>query len=116
MYEINRTIAIIKPKQPYLDWARTVSDPIDISLKELRHDCTAVLLPDVSDDAQTEVIVAMLAPELFAIELAAWDVQEDAWPAPRDAATFRAWFDVELHSIVLDSVEAPIRRERYAID
>ena len=113
MYEINRTIAIIKPKQPYLDWARRMSDPIEITLQELRQDCTAVLLPEVADDIQTETIVNMLAPELFAIELAAWDVQEDAWPEARDAATFRAWFDVELHSVVLDTVRAPIRRERY---
>ena len=115
MYEINRTIAIIKPKQPYLDWARTVSDPIDISLQELRQDCTAVLLPDVDTDAEAEAVVHLIAAELFGIELAAWDVQEDAWPVPRDAATFRAWFDVELHSLILDSVQAPIRREHFVI-
>jgi hypothetical protein len=61
------------------------------------------------------IFPAFFFHELFAIELAAWDVQEDDWPEPRDAATFRAWFDVELHSVVLDTVRAPIRRERYEI-
>jgi len=113
MDAINRTVAIVKPKQPYLEWARTVPDPIDISLEELRRDCTAVLLPDVADDAEAEAVVRAIYEELFAVELAAWDTDEDDWPQPRDDATFRAWFDIELHSVVLDSVTAPIRHERY---
>jgi len=115
MYEINRTIVIIKPKQLYLDWARTLSDSIDISLEELRRDCTAVLLPDVDNDAQAEAYLRRLAEELFAIELAAWELNEDDWPQQRDYTTFRAWFDVEFHSVVLDAVRAPIRRERYQL-
>lgn len=111
MYTINRTIAILKPRQPYLDWACSVPDPIPISLDELRRDCTAVLLPEFSDDTQAEAYLQTIYLELFEQELAAWDTNPDDWPQERDYGIFRTWFDIELHSLVLDSVVSPIRRE-----
>jgi hypothetical protein len=113
MYTINRAIAIIKPKQPYLDWTRTLPDPSDVSLDELRRDCTAVLLPDVADDTEVDVYLRSIYEELFTIELAAWDTNEDDWPQARDYATFRIWFDIEVHSLILDAAKTPLRRERY---
>jgi hypothetical protein len=113
MDSINRAIAIIKPREPYLDWARAVPDPIDISLDELRQDCTALLLPDFTYDTEAEAYLRSIYQEIFTVELAAWDTNPDEWPHNRDYATFRAWFDIELHSLVLDSVRTPIRRERY---
>lgn len=47
MKTINRGVAIIKPKEPYLNWIRNLPDPdMEIGLKELRTDCTAVLVPE----------------------------------------------------------------------
>src|SRR4051812_18119688 len=100
MRTINRTIAIIKPKKPYLEWARAVPDPIAVSLEELRQDCTAVLLPDVANDIEAEAYLRTIFQEIFIIELAAWDTNPDVWPRTRDYATFRAWFDIEVHSLV----------------
>jgi hypothetical protein len=116
MYIINRTIAIIKPKGPYLDWARAAPNPIDLSLDELRQDCTALLLPDFTDDKEADAYLHSIYRELFDLELAAWDTNEDDWPRERDYAAFRAWFDIELHSLVLDPVTTPIRRQGYEID
>ena len=116
MYIINRTIAIIKPKEPYLDWARAVPNPIDLSLDELRQDCTALLLPDFTDDKEADAYLHSIYRELFDLELAAWDTNEDDWPRERDYATFRAWFDIELHSLVLDPVTTPICRQGHEID
>ena len=40
---INRAVAIIKPRQPYLDWAISIPGPgDDVTMDELRTDCTAI--------------------------------------------------------------------------
>lgn len=39
-----------------------------------------------------------------------------ARPATSLWTIFRAWFDIEPHSLVLDSVPTPLRRERYDAD
>ncbi|HKZ03623.1 MAG TPA: hypothetical protein VJ180_15375 [Pyrinomonadaceae bacterium] len=39
MSEINRSLIILKPKQPFIDWARTLDDEDkNLTLKELSED------------------------------------------------------------------------------
>lgn len=41
MYSANRKVAIIKPKEPYLDWSNSLSGiSIPCNIEELNHDCT----------------------------------------------------------------------------
>lgn len=110
---VNRGVAIIKPKQPFLAWVCGVPDPIDCSLEELRQDCTVVLIPDEMDNIKANRYMQRIYHELFDAELAAWNLNVDDWPADRDYAMFRAWFEIEFHSLVLDSINAPIQRELY---
>jgi hypothetical protein len=35
------------------------------------------------------------------------------WPNKRDYETFKKWFDVELHSIIIDPFEDDIEKETY---
>jgi len=63
------------------------------------------------DDLKT-----MLAPyykAIFEEELVAWHRIEADWPQRRDLTTFMAWFEVEVHSLVLDLVGGWLRTERY---
>ena len=109
---INRAVAIIKPRQPYLDWAKRITEPADdVTLDELRTDCTAILIPDFDAPAESEAFIAGFAVDLFEMELEAWDRDPATWPEDRSFETFREWFDVEIHSIVLDAADDDIVRE-----
>jgi hypothetical protein len=111
---INRAVAIIKPRQPYLDWAKSIPGPADdVTLDEMRTDCTAILIPDFDDPAETEVFITAMAAELFEMELDAWDHDPESWPDNRDYEMFRRWFDVEIHSMVLDAPDDEIVREAW---
>jgi hypothetical protein len=111
---VNRAVAIIKPKQPYLDWATSIAGPADdVTLDELRTDCTAVLIPDFDTLAESEAFIAGLAGELFEMELEAWDRDPATWPEDRSYEAFRTWFDVEIHSIVVDASDDDIMREAF---
>jgi hypothetical protein len=109
---INRAVAIIKPRQPYLDWAKGLSDQVDdVTLDELRMDCTAILIPEFDDPAEAAAFIATIADDLFEKELDAWDRDPRTWPKNRDYHAFRDWFDVEIHSMVLDAINERMTRE-----
>lgn len=48
MSEINRSLVILKPKQPFLDWTRTLEDEDkDLTLEQLAEDSIAYLIPEL---------------------------------------------------------------------
>ena len=111
---INRAVAIIKPKQPYLEWATSLPDTTDhVTLDDLRTDCTAILIPECNDPAEAEAFVAERYADIFALELAAWHRNPRAWLAHRTYHTFLEWFEVETHSLVLDAGADRIKQEAY---
>jgi hypothetical protein len=107
MYEVNRSVAILRPKQPYLDWLRRVpsEEPIDVSLDELRRDATAVLIPACDSPEEALDYVYRNYESLFEMELGDWHQDEKLWPNNRSLRMFLAWFDVQVHPFVLDVVD-----------
>mgnify|MGYP000887780057 FL=1 len=111
MYLVNRAVVIIKPRQPFLDWANSLPDPTPVTLEQLRKDCNAILIPDVDDDLEAERYVRQIYRGLFEMQLAGWHQDPRFWPKQRGYKTFRDWFDVEVHSMVFDASSSPIVRE-----
>lgn len=59
MYFVDRSVAVIKPKQPFLDWLNNMPDnDIDLSLDNLRADCTVLLIPEY-DEPEEGVPISM---------------------------------------------------------
>lgn len=113
MKTINRALIVIKPKQPFLDWilARTDTEESEVTLEDLRsEDCTAILVPEFDDYDEVWEVIEDLAPGLFEIELSGWRRTPELWPTKRDFKTFKEWFDVEIHSMVGDSVKGQIKK------
>jgi hypothetical protein len=51
MFTVNRSVAIIRPKQPFVDWANSVSnDGKQYTIEELNTECNAILLPEYQSD------------------------------------------------------------------
>ena len=49
MPEINRSLILLKPKQPFLNWLRALDDDDNnLTLKELSDDSTAYLARDLA--------------------------------------------------------------------
>jgi hypothetical protein len=104
---VNRSALVIKVKQPFLDWLRSLSDPTDATLQEVNSDTIVYLLADGPDDAQDETI-ELFYNLIFEHLLNSWWTEKQDWPPARDYAMFKQWFDVELHSTVHDLVDAPL--------
>ena len=102
---IDRDVAIIKPKQPLVDWVNcTVPLSTPVSQEELENDCTAILVPDLGSLEAVLEYLQPLKPLLFEMELEDWDLDPIDWPKERTDEVFDAWFDIEVHSMVWDLV------------
>ena len=114
MYEVNRSVAILKPRQPFLDWLQQLPGTLDgqLQLEELRRDCNALLIPAADDYASAEDFVRQHYRTLFGAELADWCDDEVFWPE-MSPQLFLHWFDVEIHSVLTDLVDFPLEREPF---
>ncbi|MDO8527767.1 MAG: hypothetical protein Q7T03_08785 [Deltaproteobacteria bacterium] len=75
MQAINRQVAILKPKQPFLDWNLSLPDAgsLDLKFEDLHKDRT--VWPEITLD------------------------------------NFKIWFDLEIHSVVIDLLNEKIAKE-----
>ena len=47
---LNRSVLIIKAKEPFRQWINSFPDPDGITLEELNEDTTSYLIPEYDDD------------------------------------------------------------------
>jgi len=109
---LNRSIIIIKAKKPFLDWLRSLPDPDNrTTLDEINFDNTTYLLPEYDMDGEREPILKKYYGAIFEDQLAEWWTDSTHWPNHRNFATFKEWFDIEFHSLILDLVDLPLEYE-----
>jgi hypothetical protein len=101
---VKRVAITVTPKQPYIDWANSLDEDgvkIDEDFQPERH---IYLIGDVGDVflLDRDVIVRPYFKAIFEEELNGWHRRERDWPSRRTYETFLAWFEVQVHSMVLD--------------
>jgi hypothetical protein len=114
MRVLNRTAVTIVGAKPYTDWTlRQEADAHKGALTVARAKTygTAYLLPEFELEEDLQEWVEENATWLFEFQLAAWTEDESAWPAIRDLQTFRDWFRVDIHSVVVDVPDDDIEGE-----
>jgi len=109
---LNRSIIIIKAKEPFLSWLSSLPEPENnISLDEINFDSSVYLLPEYEMDDEREDILADYYDIIFEDQLADWWTDSAIWPKTRDLSTFKEWFNIEFHSLILDLVDLPLEYE-----
>ena len=84
MKEINRSVLIVRAKEPFRRWLNSLPDPGDYTLEEINEDQSAFLLPEYEDDSRKENILMKYFKEIFEEQLNGWWTDPDAWPLQRD--------------------------------
>ncbi|MDZ7751939.1 MAG: hypothetical protein U5S82_09800 [Gammaproteobacteria bacterium] len=113
---INRAAIILRYKQPAIAWLNAVEAPPDgseLTAADTDHESTLYLI--APEDAETwdtvEEWVAINYQTLFEAELEAWYADPALWPHDRGYPVFRDWFDIECHTVLVDTVGTPILDE-----
>lgn len=106
---INRPVLVIKPREPYLNWTEQVSpDSMGLRPEDTQQDCTTYLLSEALDRQHLESFLQENYAPMFEHELYAWHRDQRVWPVERNYAVFREWFDVEMHSQVIDMIDPDV--------
>ncbi|WP_035056919.1 hypothetical protein [Andreprevotia chitinilytica] len=106
MFIVDRSAALIRPKQPFLDWLLALpGNDIPLTLEDIRTDCTVILIPEAAEPEDGIAYIDDVAEKLFEMELSSWVGDEELWPKKRNLKLFWEWFDVEIHLGVMDSVD-----------
>ena len=107
---INRAAVILKYKAPFIQWvndADPYKDNPGITLESENKDCTVYLI--LEDDAENlEEWISLNFKQLFESEIEDWYTDESLWPKNRTRKLFDEWFDVECHSVLIDTVDGKI--------
>src|SRR5437762_14072918 len=114
MRVINRTAISIVGAQPYIEWTRRHASTAEsgiVTVARAKPYGTAYLLPELELEEDVQDWVEENASWLFDFQLSAWTDDEATWPVNRDLKTFRDWFRVDIHSVVVDVADAEIGGE-----
>lgn len=113
---INRAAIILRYKEPAIAWLNAVEPQPDgrgLTMADADHESTVYLI--APEDAETwdavEEWVAINHQALFEAELEEWHPDPALWPEDRSYPVFRDWFDVECHTVLVDTVGTPILDE-----
>ena len=108
---INRWILIIKPKEPFLNWLKSIPghDP-ELTLTELREDPTTILIPELEDDDEVDEFINKNYKIIFESELLSSDKNKAYWPKNLTIEVLREWFEISSSSIVLDFLDQDIEK------
>lgn len=110
---INRAAIILKYNEEAVEWINS-SDPYcddpGINIDQVNDDRTVYLISDedAGDQKCFDRWVRLNYQALFERELLSWYTDEDFWPADRSFDVFRRWFDIEVHTIIEDTVDDEI--------
>jgi len=104
---LNRGAVIVRPNQPFLDWAAQLDDSGIIP--DPNDEQTVYLIPEYDDEVDALRILSEGYDIIFETELYGWHTHDSDWPKNRTFAMFRDWFHVEFHSVVDDLCEYEIK-------
>ncbi|MDQ5921509.1 MAG: hypothetical protein QG673_1567 [Pseudomonadota bacterium] len=103
-YFVERSVAVIKPKYPLLEWVnQSFTDlPQELTLDSIRIDCNSYLIPEVEEIEDGIKFIDDKFADIFALELASWTEDESMWPTNLSLKMFWEWFDVEVQPTIID--------------
>lgn len=104
---LNRSSVIVRPKQPFLDWATTY-DGSGITSQDVGHEQTVYLIPEYLNDLDAHQVLKRVYATIFEMELEGWCLDDEKWPSIRTLGVFLEWFTVEFHSMVIDLSGDPL--------
>jgi len=114
MRVLNRTSITVVGAKPYIDWTLAKEADVNkgtLTVARAKTYGTAYLLPEFELEEDLQEWVEENATWIFEFQLAAWTEDESVWPATRDLKTFREWFRVDVHNVVVDVADDDLEGE-----
>lgn len=106
---LNRAAVILKYREPAVRWindADPYSENPGISIESLKEERTVYLISEEHEHGRNGARRWVKAnfKALFEAELESWYTDPTLWPKGRTMKLFDEWFEVEYHSVIVDTV------------
>ena len=114
MRVVNRTAVSIVGARPFVDWMLSHDGDANrgtLTVARAKPYGTAILLPEFELEEDIQEWIEDNVSWLFEFQLSTWTEDESAWPATRDLKTFKEWFRIDIHSVVVDVGDDEIEGE-----
>jgi len=105
---LNRSAFVLRPKDPYIQWASAIDGEPPESLSDLRDHVSVYLVPEEPTGTEETPPLSEYFAEIFDSELEAWSLDLDMWPQSRTLEMFQDWFEVYAESVIVDLGEGDI--------
>ncbi|MBW1786307.1 MAG: hypothetical protein JRK53_06760 [Deltaproteobacteria bacterium] len=114
MFEVNRSIAVVRPTQAFYDWYVSLPDSTKETFAAVREDRQSYLLPKIETKvSSSEIISDELAHTIFEWELILRGIDDEYWPTNRTKIdNLLEWFEIQIVPLVVDTSEDDLSRQR----
>jgi hypothetical protein len=114
MFEVDRSILVVRPTQAFYDWYISLPDSPKESFAELRESTHSYMLPKiVANKPPSEIIPDDLAHAIFEWELMLHEIDHQYWPPNRTKVdNLIEWFEIQVVPLVVDTIEDELTRHR----
>lgn len=114
---INRSVVIVRPKKPFLEWLSSVEKALGGGLSEidLTEEGAAFLIPDedIIDAKEAQRYIESKWRDIFEQFLFDWLIDDTLWPKKRTLKMFREWFDLVYAPMAWDLVKKPLEIDEW---
>ncbi|MCA9266599.1 MAG: hypothetical protein KDA60_22220 [Planctomycetales bacterium] len=109
---INRAAVMLRYKAPAVAWINE-ADPgggRELTLADVNRERTVYLIREEDADTASQLAAWIKTnyESFFESELEAWYTATHLWPKDRSFKRFQEWFDVECHTVLIDTVGGPL--------
>jgi hypothetical protein len=114
MHVLNRTAVSVVGAEPYREWMRARDADFNrgrVTVGQARVYGSVFLLPETDLEEDLQEWVEDNYSWIFETQLSSWTEDERTWPAPRDLKMFKAWFRIDIHSVVMDAADTDIEAQ-----
>jgi hypothetical protein len=114
MRVVNRTAVTLVGAKPFIDWTLNTEGDVNkgaVTVARAKTFGSAFLLPEFELEEDVQEWIEDNASWLFEFQLSSWTDDEATWPVTRDLKTFRDWFRIDIHNVVVDVADDEIEGE-----
>ena len=112
MNTINRTLLIVIPKKPYLDWVKSFEND-ESEIDSGAEHYSAYLIPEKCNEFNYQNYLKNHYMDIFEEELYSMIKDPSLFPKNMDFKTFNEWFDTHACDTVFDLCNEPIEIEEF---
>lgn len=114
MYEVNRSVFLLIPLEPFWAWLESLpgGKTEGLTLEDLQADANSYLVAPCENADEVWDQIQSHLETVFAAELADWCEDESQWP-DLHPDIFAEWFDIQLSPILCDLSAREVEREPF---